>query len=91
MTQARELGGRPIARTAIGRRVADITRRAWSGYWTHRAERATVAVLGALDDRTLKDIGLERSEIESVVRSTHPGERRICWAPLGECGVQGCC
>jgi uncharacterized protein YjiS (DUF1127 family) len=91
MAQARELGGRPAARTSVGSKVADMTRRAWAGYWTQRAERATVAVLQALDDRALKDIGLDRSEIESVVHSTNPGERRICWAPTGECGVQGCC
>jgi uncharacterized protein YjiS (DUF1127 family) len=90
MAQARELHGRSVARTSVGRTVADMTRRAWAGYWTHRAERATVAVLQALDDRALKDIGLDRSEIESVVRSTSPGERRICWAPAGERGVHGC-
>jgi uncharacterized protein YjiS (DUF1127 family) len=43
-------------------------RRAWAGYWTRRAERATVAILLALDSRTLKDIGLDRSEIESVAQ-----------------------
>jgi hypothetical protein len=54
--------------------------------------RATVAILQTLDDRTLKDIGLDRREIESAVRSTHPGERRVCWASTGgECGVLECC
>ena len=54
-------------RVSIGHRVLDVTRRAWSSYWTHRAARATVGILHGLDDRALKDIGLDRSEIESVV------------------------
>jgi uncharacterized protein YjiS (DUF1127 family) len=39
----------------------------WEGYWTRRAKRATVALLRGLDDRVLHDIGIDRSEIESVV------------------------
>jgi uncharacterized protein YjiS (DUF1127 family) len=49
---------------------------AWSAYWTHRAERATVQMLQSLDDRTLKDIGIDRSEIESVAHNPG-GDRRI--------------
>jgi hypothetical protein len=45
------------------------------GYWTRRAERATVLILRSLDSRTLKDIGLHRSEIESVVYGQNGGER----------------
>lgn len=39
----------------------------WDAFWSHRAHRATVMMLRALDDRSLHDIGLDRSEIESVV------------------------
>lgn len=39
----------------------------WEGYWTRRARLATVALLRGLDDRCLHDIGIDRSEIESVV------------------------
>lgn len=39
----------------------------WEAYWTRRAKRATVALLRGLDDRVLHDIGIDRSEIESVV------------------------
>jgi uncharacterized protein YjiS (DUF1127 family) len=49
-----------------------VTQRIWSrweAYWTRRAKRATVALLRGLDDRVLHDIGIDRSEIESVVCS----------------------
>jgi uncharacterized protein YjiS (DUF1127 family) len=52
---------------SVPQRVSEAVKRAWVGYWTHRARRATVYVLHTLDDRTLKDIGMDRSEIESVV------------------------
>ncbi len=39
----------------------------WEAYWTRRAKRAAVALLRGLDDRILHDIGIDRSEIESVV------------------------
>ncbi len=35
----------------------------WEAYWDYQARRATVLTLEALDDRTLKDIGLSRSQI----------------------------
>ena len=39
----------------------------WQGYWMRKAQRTTVHVLSGLDDRTLQDIGIDRSEIESLV------------------------
>jgi uncharacterized protein YjiS (DUF1127 family) len=39
----------------------------WDAYWQRRAKRATVFMLQGLDDRVLSDIGIDRSEIESVV------------------------
>jgi uncharacterized protein YjiS (DUF1127 family) len=41
--------------------------RLWTRYWKRRTRVATVAILWALDDRTLKDLGLHRSEIGSLV------------------------
>jgi uncharacterized protein YjiS (DUF1127 family) len=83
MAQAWTSGGRTQGRVSIGRRVARLTQRAWSCYWTRRAANATVAILHTLDDRALKDIGLDRSEIESVVygdgsgcRGSAPGARK---------------
>ena len=64
--------------------VAAFARRAWTRYWTSRAARATVGILSALDDCTLKDIGLDRSEIGSIVygdcRQRRRGGRIICRA-----------
>jgi uncharacterized protein YjiS (DUF1127 family) len=91
MAQARWTAGRPAGRSSVGRKVADMTRHAWMRYWTRRAERSAIAVMYALDDRALKDIGLDRSEIESVVHGATPCERRVCWAPADARGVPGCC
>lgn len=49
--------------------------RAWAAYWSGRARRATVVMLQSLDGRTLKDIGIDRSEIESVIYG-QPDDRR---------------
>jgi uncharacterized protein YjiS (DUF1127 family) len=57
-------------------RVSQHVRRAWSAYWQRRTQIATMAVLSSLDDRTLKDLGLHRSEIGSLVYGTRR-ERRL--------------
>ncbi|HEX5997783.1 MAG TPA: DUF1127 domain-containing protein [Hyphomicrobiaceae bacterium] len=57
-------------------RALAVTRRAWTHYWTRRAARATVGILSALDDRALKDIGFDRSEIDSVVYGDGSERRR---------------
>lgn len=47
----------------------------WSrDYATWRTRRQAIAELGALDDRALKDFGINRSEIESVVYGRHAPE-----------------
>jgi uncharacterized protein YjiS (DUF1127 family) len=51
-------------------------KREWTAYLTRRAKRATVRILSDLDDATLRDIGLSRSEVESVTYGT-PGDRRV--------------
>ena len=46
----------------------------WLAFQQHRRYRRTVSTLYGLDDRTLHDIGLERSEIESY--ASHGGTDR---------------
>jgi len=48
---------------------------AWRAYWDWQRRRTTVRILSALDDRTLKDIGINPSEITSYAYG-HPDHRR---------------
>jgi uncharacterized protein YjiS (DUF1127 family) len=45
--------------------------RFWARMRAERRVRATIAKLAALDDHTLKDIGIHRCQIESVVRHSN--------------------
>jgi hemoglobin-like flavoprotein/uncharacterized protein YjiS (DUF1127 family) len=63
-------GGRDLARTLAVR--AGATLRRWAGgYATWRQRREAIRELAGLDDRALKDFGISRSEIESVVYGRH--------------------
>jgi uncharacterized protein YjiS (DUF1127 family) len=60
----------PIRPSARRSRLQDRLTDAWHAYWAHRRQRATVLLLHSLSDRALEDIGIHRSEIESVVHDT---------------------
>lgn len=62
----------PIASTSIAQRIAA----GWQALLYRRKVRATERMLLALSDRTLKDIGIHRSEVHSLVRDGSPRMRR---------------
>jgi uncharacterized protein YjiS (DUF1127 family) len=64
--QAAAGGGAVIIR-ALAKAVLAAAGKWWRAYNIRRAHIAAVRELHALDDRTLRDIGLSRSEIEWVV------------------------
>jgi uncharacterized protein YjiS (DUF1127 family) len=57
----------------VSHRLAEIGKGLWRAYRRRRSERATIATLRALGDNVLHDIGIDRSEIESVVRTRSKG------------------
>jgi uncharacterized protein YjiS (DUF1127 family) len=60
----------------VGGRLTSIARRWWRAYWERRARLATVLILRSLDHRTLHDIGINPSEIESCVYRKRFDRRR---------------
>ena len=61
--------GRAAATTlrVLAERVTGLLGNWWRAYAKRRERRAAVYELHGLDDRSLRDIGINRSEIESVV------------------------
>jgi len=53
---------------------------AWRAYWEWQRRRTTVRILAALDERTLKDIGISPSEITSYAYGDPDQRRRRCEA-----------
>jgi uncharacterized protein YjiS (DUF1127 family) len=50
-------------------RIADALRAVWTAHQRRRRHNRTIGRLHDLSDRSLADIGIDRSEIEAVVRS----------------------
>ena len=53
---------------------------AWQAYWEWQRRRATVRILSSLDERTLKDIGINPSEITSYAYGDPDHRRARCAA-----------
>jgi|GEM_PF-4591734 len=71
-SQAGLLRSEKEAPGAIMRHVTAV----WSRLTAWKMRRATRIVLCSLDDRILNDIGLPRSEIDTVLREVHARTRR---------------
>jgi len=67
-------------------RPSGLVRRLWQAYWRWRARKATIFILRSLDRRTLSDIGISPSEIESLVHSGGDRLRRYDAAWLWRAG-----
>ena len=52
---------------AASQGLAESIKGLWRAYWERRARKASIMLLSSLDNRTLDDIGLDRSEIQSFV------------------------
>jgi uncharacterized protein YjiS (DUF1127 family) len=68
--------------------VAAAAREWWTAYGTWLERRRAVRALGALDDRSLKDMGLHRSEIESAVLGQSSARPRSA-APVSVQALEG--
>jgi uncharacterized protein YjiS (DUF1127 family) len=80
MTSAHVIGhGRRRAAT-LGLALKSRIRRAWRAYWEWQRRRTTVRILSALDERTLRDIGMDPSEITSYAYGDPDQRRRRCEA-----------
>lgn len=53
-------------------------RSAWAAHRERRVAAATFAALAGLDDRTLRDLGFHRSELQSVAHDPHDPTRTRC-------------
>ena len=67
MTTCMEIVQTSEANASWLHKAGGVAKSVWHAYWEHRANRAAVAMLQSMDGQTLHDIGVNRSEIESVV------------------------
>ena len=87
-TPPAEEAGHPTHSSTLIARAGALIRRAWRSYWDWRARQVTVLLLSSLDSRTLHDIGISPSEIESVVWSSCDRCRRYDASWLWRCGTR---
>jgi len=78
MTHAHPISTPERDTPTLAARAGSSIARAWHTYWQRRARRATVDLLHSLDDRTLRDIGVGRNEITSLVYGRPVVRTRRC-------------
>jgi len=83
-TLRRAFAGIAAAGRAVGRAARRLVGGSLSAYVNWRVRRAAVSEISGLDDRVLKDIGVHRSEIESLVydRDARPAADERIATPL---------
>jgi uncharacterized protein YjiS (DUF1127 family) len=70
MTTISRTAGQPVISSAMGGFFRLLGK--WvNGVVNHLARRHAIQTLNELDDRALRDIGIERSRIEAAVRGLH--------------------
>jgi uncharacterized protein YjiS (DUF1127 family) len=67
-------GDRRLASLAGG--IGSLIAKVWRAYWDWRVKRTTILILQSLDRRTLRDIGIDPTEIESLVCDAGRDRRR---------------
>jgi uncharacterized protein YjiS (DUF1127 family) len=67
-------GRRRLSTLAAG--IGSLLARGWRAYWDWRIRRTTIFMLRSLDRRMLHDIGVDPSEIESLVCDAGRERRR---------------
>jgi hypothetical protein len=71
--------GNAVRRSAAtpARRSADAIRRAWRAYWVCRARQAIDLLLRALDERCLRELGIDHSEVRPLLQDGSQRCRRL--------------
>jgi uncharacterized protein YjiS (DUF1127 family) len=65
----------PILATAAAVAPVAVIARWWAAMRQRSRDRLTRRILESLDDRTLRDIGIDRTEIGSIVKTRAYGRR----------------
>ena len=88
MTRAYPISTADRGTATLAARAGSRIAKAWRAYWQRRARRVTVELLHSLDDRTLRDIGVGRDEITSLVYGRR-GDRTRCYDEAWRCWHAG--
>ena len=57
--------------------VVEVMLRLWHAYWRWRCHEATVRVLQTMDERRLRDIGLDPDDLRSLTQGREVSSRKL--------------